>query len=129
MNGSRTVCNTEFSPDKLGEITLTIAAEPEARLRALVTVFADSDVPAKEQFRAWLLLDGGLKSGERLREQRVVCIRKNHPFTLYDSMREAFQKMREYYWRHDQADSYRIAAMAIAIEMIAVSYQEMGVYP
>ena len=48
---------------------------------------------------------------------------------LDDSMREAFQKMREYYWKHDQADSYRIAAMAIAIELIAVSYEELGVYP
>ena len=48
---------------------------------------------------------------------------------LDDSMREAFQRMREYYWQHDNTDSYRIAAMAIAIEQIAVSYQELGVYP
>jgi len=48
---------------------------------------------------------------------------------LDDSMREAFQKMREYYWRHDQTESYRIAAMAIAIELIAASYEELGVYP
>lgn len=48
---------------------------------------------------------------------------------LDDSMREAFQKMREYYWRHDKTESYRIAAMAIAIELIATSYEELGVYP
>ncbi|CCQ89531.1 Glutamate dehydrogenase, mitochondrial [Nitrospina gracilis 3/211] len=48
---------------------------------------------------------------------------------LDDSMREAFQHMREYFWRHENVESYRIAAMAIAIEKIANSYLEMGVYP
>lgn len=48
---------------------------------------------------------------------------------LDDSMREAFQQMRELYWANDKIHSYRIAAMALAIEKIAVSYREMGVYP
>ncbi|CAI2717209.1 Glu/Leu/Phe/Val family dehydrogenase [Nitrospina watsonii] len=48
---------------------------------------------------------------------------------LDDTMREAFQHMREYFWRHENVESYRIAAMAIAIEKIANSYLEMGVYP
>lgn len=48
---------------------------------------------------------------------------------LDDSMREAFQAMRDYYWQHDNVESYRIAAMAIAIQKISNSYLEMGVYP
>jgi len=48
---------------------------------------------------------------------------------LDDSMREAFQQMREMFWRKDTIHSYRIAAMALAIEKIAISYQELGVYP
>jgi glutamate dehydrogenase (NAD(P)+) len=48
---------------------------------------------------------------------------------LDDSMREAFQHMREMYWLNDKIESYRIAAMALAIEKIAISYQELGVYP
>ena len=48
---------------------------------------------------------------------------------LDDSMREAFQQIRDRYWSHDKIESYRIAAMAIAIEKIALSFQERGVYP
>ncbi len=48
---------------------------------------------------------------------------------LDDSMREAFQHMREFYWSNDNVHSYRISAMALSIEKIAISYQEMGVYP
>ncbi len=48
---------------------------------------------------------------------------------LDDSMREAFQNMREFYWSNDKVHTYRISAMALSIEKIANSYQEMGVYP
>ncbi len=48
---------------------------------------------------------------------------------LDDTMREGFQSIRERYWTNENTASYRIAAMAIAIEKIAVSYREMGVYP
>ncbi len=48
---------------------------------------------------------------------------------LDDSMREAFQQMRELYWANDKIDSYRISAMALAIEKVSTSYQELGVYP
>lgn len=48
---------------------------------------------------------------------------------LDDTMRDAFQKIRERYWSHDKIGSYRIAAMAIGIEKIAISYQDRGVYP
>lgn len=48
---------------------------------------------------------------------------------LDDTMRNAFQQIRERYWSHDKIESYRIAAMAIAIEKIALSYQDRGVYP
>jgi glutamate dehydrogenase (NAD(P)+) len=48
---------------------------------------------------------------------------------LDDTMRDAFQQIRDRYWSHDKIESYRIAAMAIAIEKIALSFQERGVYP
>ena len=48
---------------------------------------------------------------------------------LDDTMRDAFQQIRDRYWSHDTIDSYRIAAMAIGIEKIALSIQERGVYP
>jgi glutamate dehydrogenase (NAD(P)+) len=48
---------------------------------------------------------------------------------LDDTMRDAFQQIRDRYWSHDKIESYRIAAMAIAIEKIALSYQDRGVYP
>jgi glutamate dehydrogenase (NAD(P)+) len=48
---------------------------------------------------------------------------------LDDTMRKAFQDIRERYWANDKIDSYRTAAMALAIEKIATSYATMGVYP
>ena len=48
---------------------------------------------------------------------------------LDDTMRDGFQKIRERYWAYDKIESYRIAAMAIAIEKIVLSYQDRGVYP
>ncbi|MDH5789892.1 MAG: Glu/Leu/Phe/Val dehydrogenase [Nitrospinota bacterium] len=48
---------------------------------------------------------------------------------LDDTMREAFQHIRDRYWSSDKIESYRTAAMAIAIEKIAISYQDRGVYP
>ena len=48
---------------------------------------------------------------------------------LDDSMRMAFQQIRERYWSHDKIESYRIASMAIAIEKISLSFQDRGVYP
>ena len=48
---------------------------------------------------------------------------------LDDSMRKAFQDIRERFWSHDKVDTYRIAAMAISIEKIYASYRAMGVYP
>lgn len=48
---------------------------------------------------------------------------------LDDTMRHAFQAIRERYWKHDNVENYRIAGMAIAIERISTSYRMMGVYP
>ncbi len=48
---------------------------------------------------------------------------------LDDSMRKAFQDIRERFWSNDKVNSYRIAAMAISIEKIYASYKSMGVYP
>jgi glutamate dehydrogenase (NAD(P)+) len=48
---------------------------------------------------------------------------------LDDTMRKAFQDIRERYWSKDIIDNYRTAAMAIAIEKIYTSYRTMGIYP
>jgi glutamate dehydrogenase (NAD(P)+) len=48
---------------------------------------------------------------------------------LDDTMRDAFQQIRDRYWSHDNIESYRIAAMAIGIEKIVISYHDRGVYP
>jgi len=48
---------------------------------------------------------------------------------LDDTMRMAYQEIRERFWSRDDIPSYRIAAMAIAIEKIAHIVQELGVYP
>ena len=48
---------------------------------------------------------------------------------LDDTMRKAFQEIRERFWSHDKIDSYRTAAMALAIEKIYTGYRTMGIYP
>ncbi len=48
---------------------------------------------------------------------------------LDDSMRKAWQEIRQRFWSHDNIESYRIAAMSIAIEKVCTSYNTMGVYP
>ena len=48
---------------------------------------------------------------------------------LDDTMRKAFQDIRERYWSNEKISSYRTAAMAIAIEKIHTSYATMGSYP
>ena len=88
-----------------------------------------------EESQNELLIEAIESKGHKISERLANKLRKGSGELdlvrsgLDDSMREAFQKMREYYWRHDKADSYRIAAMAIAIELIAASYEEQGVYP
>lgn len=47
---------------------------------------------------------------------------------LDDTMRLAFQEMREVYRSHPKVDSYRTAAFVIAIQKIARSYLDIGVY-
>ena len=48
---------------------------------------------------------------------------------LDDTMRIAFQQIHERYWAEKKVGSYRVAAMAIAIEKIYNSYRMMGIYP
>jgi len=48
---------------------------------------------------------------------------------LDDTMRIAFQQIHERYWAGKKVESYRVAAMAIAIEKIYNSYRMMGIYP
>ncbi len=48
---------------------------------------------------------------------------------LDDTMRIAFQGIRERYWSSENVGSYRTAAMAISIEKIYNSYRLMGIYP
>ena len=48
---------------------------------------------------------------------------------LDDTMRKAWQSIRERFWSHEGIHSYRVAAMSIAIEKVYNSYRTMGVYP
>ena len=48
---------------------------------------------------------------------------------LDDTMRKAFQEIRERFWSNNKIDSYRTAAMALAIEKIYTGYRTMGIYP
>ncbi len=48
---------------------------------------------------------------------------------LDDTMRKAWNEIRDYYWKNDAIESFRVAAMALAIEKIHNSYRTMGVYP
>lgn len=48
---------------------------------------------------------------------------------LDDTMRKAFQDIRERFWSNDKIVNYRTAAMALAIEKISTSYGTMGIYP
>ena len=48
---------------------------------------------------------------------------------LDDTMRKAFQDIRERYWSKNNIDNYRTAAMALAIEKIYTNYRTMGIYP
>jgi glutamate dehydrogenase (NAD(P)+) len=48
---------------------------------------------------------------------------------LDDTMRKAFQEIRDRYWANNNIDSYRTAAMALAIEKIYTSYRTIGIYP
>ena len=48
---------------------------------------------------------------------------------LDDTMRNAFQAIRERYWKEKEIKSYRTSAMSISIEKIYERYNTMGVYP
>ena len=48
---------------------------------------------------------------------------------LDDTMRTAFQKIRERFWSNEKISDYRTAAMVLAIEKIYTSYRNMGIYP
>jgi len=48
---------------------------------------------------------------------------------LDDTMRKSWQAIHQRFWSHDKIESYRIAAMSIAIEKIYTGYNTMGVYP
>jgi glutamate dehydrogenase (NAD(P)+) len=48
---------------------------------------------------------------------------------LDDTMRNAFQEIRERYWKEKKVKSYRTSAMSISIEKIYERYRIMGIYP
>jgi len=48
---------------------------------------------------------------------------------LDDTMRKAFQEIRERFWSNNKITNYRTAAMALAIEKIYTGYRTMGIYP
>ena len=74
---------------------------------------------------------GGSKISKELAEKLVhgadeaALVRSG----LDDTMRIAFQAIRERYWSSPKIPNYRIAAMTIAIEKIALIVRELGIYP
>ncbi len=48
---------------------------------------------------------------------------------LDDTMRSAFQEIRERYWREKKVKNYRTSAMSISIEKIYNRYSILGIYP
>ena len=48
---------------------------------------------------------------------------------LDDTMRNAFQEIRERYWKEKKVKSYRTSAMSISIEKIYERYSIRGIYP
>ncbi len=48
---------------------------------------------------------------------------------LDDTMRSAFQEIRERYWREKKLKNYRTSAMSISIENIYNRYSILGIYP
>ncbi len=48
---------------------------------------------------------------------------------LDDTMRSAFQEIRERYWREKKLKNYRTSAMSISIEKIYNRYSILGIYP
>ena len=75
------------------------------------------------------------QSGNKLSEELVSQIGKG-PIEidlvrsgLDDTMRNAFQEIRERYWKEKKAGNYRTSAMSISIEKIYNRYTIMGVYP
>ena len=48
---------------------------------------------------------------------------------LDDTMRSAFQEIRERYWREKKVKNYRTSAMSISIEKIYNLYSILGIYP
>jgi glutamate dehydrogenase (NAD(P)+) len=88
-----------------------------------------------EESQSQLLIEAIEKSGNKLPLELVEKLSQGASEIdlvrsgLDDTMRKAFQDIRERYWANDKIDSYRTAAMALAIEKIATSYATMGIYP
>ncbi|MBT6661760.1 MAG: glutamate dehydrogenase, partial [Nitrospina sp.] len=75
------------------------------------------------------------QSGKKLSEKLISEIGKGPNELdlvrsgLDDTMRNAFQAIRERYWKEKKIKSYRTSAMSISIEKIYDRYRTMGVYP
>ncbi len=87
----------------------------EGQNSALIEAIESSGAPVSEELKKSLMQGA----------DEVDLVRSG----LDDTMRMAFQAIRERYWRSDNISSYRVAAMAIAVEKIAHNVMEQGVYP
>jgi glutamate dehydrogenase (NAD(P)+) len=82
-----------------------------------------------------LLIKAIEQSGKKLSERLISEIGKGPNELdlvrsgLDDTMRNAFQAIRERYWKEKKIKSYRTSAMSISIEKIYDRYRTMGVYP
>ena len=88
-----------------------------------------------EEQKNELLIEAIQKKGNKLSKELTMKILEGAEEVdlvrsgLDDTMRMAYQEVRERFWSRDDVPSFRIAAMAIAIEKIANTVQELGVYP
>jgi glutamate dehydrogenase (NAD(P)+) len=88
-----------------------------------------------EEGQSQLLIQAVERSGNKVPQELVEKLSQGADEValvrsgLDDTMRKAFQDIRERYWSNDKINNYRTAAMAIAIEKIHTSYATMGIYP
>ena len=82
-----------------------------------------------------LLIKAIEQSGKKLSEKLISEIGKGPVEIdlvrsgLDDTMRNAFQAIRERYWKEEKIKSYRTSAMSMYIEKIFERYNTIGVYP
>lgn len=88
-----------------------------------------------EEGQSQLIIEAIEKSGTKIPQELVEKLSQGASELdlvrsgLDDTMRKAFQDIRDRFWSDDKITNYRTAAMALAIEKIYTGYRTMGIYP